>query len=161
MNCALSRADTEDDISCTPARGRIKLAAGGGLVQEDCIRSWFYRRHFAQTCGIHVERDPSGKGLIAKATLLPGHLNGSGHVHGGFIYTMADTAGGSNARLYANNVTTLDSDFHFLTNNATRELVGRAEMIREGGSVIVLRVKVIGDTGEVFAEGTFTYYVLD
>jgi uncharacterized protein (TIGR00369 family) len=130
------------------------------MTHEDIIKRYDNNR-FAQTCGIHVEREPGGKGLVANATLMPGHLNGSGHVHGGFIYTMADTAGGSNARLYANSVTTLDSDFHFLTNNATRELTGRAELIREGGSVIVLRVRVLGDTGDIFGEGTFTYYVLD
>ena len=130
------------------------------MTREDIIKR-YEKNRFAQTCGIHVEPDPVGKGLIARAELLPGHLNGSGHVHGGFIYTIADSAGGSNARLYANSVTTLDSDFHFLVNSATRELIGRAELIREGGSVIVLRVRVTGDTGDVFAEGTFTYYVID
>lgn len=130
------------------------------MTREDIIKR-YEKNRFAETCGIRVEADPIGKGLVARAALMPGLLNASGHIHGGFLYTMADTAGGSNARLYANTVTTLDSDFHFLVNNATREIIAKAELIREGGAVIVLRVKVMGDTGEVFAEGTFTYYVID
>ncbi len=39
-------------------------------------------------------------------------------------------------------------------------LYGNAELIRNGGKVLVLRIKITDDISEVFAEGTFTYYKL-
>jgi len=130
---------------------------GYGMTGEDIIK-YYGNGRFASYCGISLSEDVHDGSISAKAEVLPQYMNGSGHVHGGFIYTLADVTGGANCRRFCDRVTTLDSDFHFLSNYATRFLYGEAAVVRIGGKVIVLRVTIKGDTGEPFAEGLFTYY---
>lgn len=124
------------------------------------IIEYYNRSRFVEMCGIEFEENLRDGSITSRVEVLPHHMNGSGHLHGGMLFTIADSTGGANARIYADRVTTLDSDFHFLTSNTTRYLYGSAELIRNGGKVIVLRVYVKDDLGETFAEGTFTYYKL-
>lgn len=128
------------------------------MSTEEIIR-YYNNSRFVEHCGIKLtaRADDRIEGCIE---VMPMHLNGSGHLHGGLLFTLADTVGGANSRRYADHITTLDSDFHFLTSNTTRFLYGNAELIRNGGKVLVLRIKITDDTSEVFAEGTFTYYKL-
>ncbi|SFG68366.1 PaaI family thioesterase [Oribacterium sp. WCC10] len=124
------------------------------------IIDYYNRSRFVETCRIEFEENTRDGSICSKVEVLPMHMNGSGHIHGGMLFTIADSTGGANARRYADKVTTLDSDFHFLTSKTTRYLYGTAELVRNGGAVTVLRVKVTDDNGETFAEGTFTYYKL-
>ncbi|MBP3239452.1 PaaI family thioesterase [Oribacterium sp. P6A1] len=124
------------------------------------IIDYYNRSRFVELCGIKFEENLSDGSITSKVEVMPMHMNGSGHIHGGMLFTIADSTGGANSRRYADRVTTLDSDFHFLTSKTTRYLYGSAELIRNGGKIIVLRVFVKDDNGETFAEGTFTYYKL-
>ncbi len=124
------------------------------------IIDYYNRSRFVENCGIKFEENTRDGSIMSKTEILPMHMNGSGHIHGGALFTIADSTGGANARRFADHVTTLDSDFHFLVSKTTRYLYGTAELIRNGGSVIVLRVSIKDDIGEKFAEGTFTYYKL-
>ena len=123
------------------------------------ILDYYIRSRFVEHCGIEFEEKQDGS-IITITEVMPMHLNGSGHIHGGMLFTIADTTGGANARRYSDHLTTLDSDFHFLTSNTTRYLYGSAELIRNGGAIIVMKVYIKDDNGETFAEGTFTYYKL-
>ena len=130
-------------------------------MTKDQILKHYETSGFRKACGIHIDYDSRSDSFTGWLEVLPMHLNGSGHIHGGLLYTLADNVGGANARQYSDHVTTLDSDFHFLSSTATRYLRGRSELIRNGGAIVVLQIRLYDDCDEVLAEGTFTYYKLD
>ena len=124
------------------------------------IIDYYIKSRFVEHCGIDFEENSQDGSITTITEVMPMHMNGAGHVHGGMLFTIADTTGGANARRYTDHLVTLDSDFHFLTSNTTRYLYGTAELIRNGRAVIVMKVYIKDDNGETFAEGTFTYYKL-
>ncbi len=86
------------------------------------------------------------------------HLNPVGSVHGGCIFTLADTTAGSAASSYGIQVTTLDSTIHFLRPGLdTSCLYAEAVEIKHGKRVSVYSVDVTDDRGELLAHAAFTY----
>jgi acyl-CoA thioesterase len=112
---------------------------------------------FMKHCGIELVPGENDT-ICAQIEVTPDHLNPYSLVHGGLLYTMADIAAGATARKYAATPVTLNSDFHFLQNVSSGVVTARAEVVRAGLTVIVLRVRVSSDNGKELAEGTFTYY---
>lgn len=114
------------------------------------------KKQFILYCGIEVVEEEGG--CYTRVEIAPEHLNPYGIVHGGLMYTMADTATGLTAGKYIDVPVTLDSDFHFLSNVSSGVLTAKAEIIKGGKHVMWLRVRVVADDKLVLAEGTFTYY---
>ena len=113
-------------------------------------------RGYIPYCGIEVIEEE--KECYTRTEIRPEHLNPYGMVHGGLMYTMADTATGLTAGKYMDVPVTLDSDFHFVRNVSSGVLTAKAEIIRDGKHVMWLRVRVVADDEILLAEGTFTYY---
>lgn len=107
--------------------------------------------------GVELLRDEDGS-YFTRAQIEPVHHNPYGIAHGGLLYTMADIASGVTARQYGTNPVTLDSDFHFLSNVSTGTLTARAEVVRAGRTVAVVRARITNETGKILADGTFTFY---
>ena len=119
---------------------------------------------------LRVNRNAFANLIGLEATeLLPGYCRGTlpvredllnpiGSVHGGLLFTAADTIGGTAACSNGWVHTTLDSSFHFL-----RPAMGiarvdiEANVIKNGKRVVVCEVKVADEKGAVLAEGIFTY----
>ncbi|MCD7929274.1 MAG: PaaI family thioesterase [Clostridiales bacterium] len=117
------------------------------------------QNQFIQLCGIHLLEDQEGR-YYAQAQATPQVHNPYGIVHGGLLYTMADMVAGATARQHGRHPVTLDSNMHFLRNVTSGVLTARAEVVRAGGSVAVLRARVYGGEGValLLAEGTFTFF---
>lgn len=113
-------------------------------------------RGYIPYCGIEVIEEE--KECYTRTEIRPEHLNPYGMVHGGLMYTMADTATGLTAGKYMDVPVTLDSDFHFVRNVSSGVLTAKAEIIRGGKHVMWLRARVVADDEILLAEGTFTYY---
>lgn len=87
--------------------------------------------------------------------------NPIGSVHGGCLFTIADTAGGAAASSYGYHITTVDSSFYYLRAGLdTRSLKAAAEVIKHGKRMTVVRVSVEDQDGVVLAEGIFNYMSL-
>lgn len=112
---------------------------------------------FLKLCGIEMHQDKDGS-IYAQAEVTPKIQNPYGIAHGGLLFTMADIATGVTAWQYGTAPVTLDSDFHFLRNVSSGTITARAEVVRAGRTIIVLRSKVTSDSGLLLAEGSFTYY---
>lgn len=113
------------------------------------------QNQFIRLCGIQLLEDPEGN-YYAQTQVTSQIHNPYGIVHGGLLYTMADMVSGATARQYGKHPVTLDSDMHFLRNVSSGTLTARAELVRAGGSVAVIRARVC--CGELLlAEGTFTF----
>lgn len=94
----------------------------------------------------------------SKLPVRKDHMNPVGSVHGGCIFTMADTTAGSAASSYGIQVTTLDSTIHFLRPGLNTDcLYAEAKEIKHGKRVSVYNVEVTDDQGALLASATFTY----
>lgn len=111
---------------------------------------------FVAHCGIEVVREQDT--YCTKVNIEPRHHNPYGIVHGGMLYTMADTAAGYMARELTRSPVTLNSDFHCMRNVPAGIVTARAEVVKAGKHILVLRVRVLADEELLLAEGTFTYY---
>lgn len=99
---------------------------------------------------------------VLEICLKSWHMNILGIVHGGVLYSLADTAGGVAAmtgRDYA--VPTIDGTIHYLkAGKDTSKIIARAEEIRCGRAYSVCECKIYDERETLLATATMTYYHL-
>lgn len=100
---------------------------------------------------------------VLEAEITDNSRNVWGSVHGGFLYTMADTAAGAFARIkYGRRNVTLNGSMNYLrptTHSKTLTAVGRE--IKVGGHVGFFEVNITDDTGALVACAQINMYFLD
>ena len=115
-----------------------------------------FTRHMGIVANILREGYAEGEMEIKKE-----HGNVIGSLHGGVLFTLADTIGGTAASSRGMKVTTVSSDFHFLSAGIdVRKLYATATEIKYGNKLCVYDVKVYSDQQKLLAYGVFTYYNL-
>ena len=88
-------------------------------------------------------------------------MNPVNSVHGGVLFTMIDITGGSAAVSHGENVTTVDADIRYLRPGiGVNKLVCEAEEIKRGRQLLVYRVDVKDEKGNILTAGTVTYMSL-
>lgn len=116
---------------------------------------------FRERVGLTIlERRPGyAKGVIE---VKPWHLNVLGVVHGGVLFTMADTVSGTAAAAghdYA--VPTVNGSINYLkAGRNTTKLIAEAEEIKNGYNFSVVDCKVYDDKEALLATTTMTFYHL-
>lgn len=82
------------------------------------------------------------------------HLN---ICHGGFLYGLADTAGGVASMTDERVSVTVSSSMNFLRPAAGKKLVAEAIKIKTGQSISVFDVKIYDEKNKIVCTSTFTY----
>ena len=82
------------------------------------------------------------------------HLN---ICHGGFLYGLADTAGGVASMTDERVSVTVSSSMNFLRPAAGKKLVAEAIQIKTGQSISVFDVKIYDEKDKMVCTSTFTY----
>lgn len=115
---------------------------------------------FAARIGIRTTKIEEGY-AEGEIDIAPEHGNAVGSVHGGCIFSLADTIGGAAASSHGARVTTISSDFHYLSPalKAVR-LFAAAREIKNGKHIIVCDVEISDVSGKLIAKGTFSYFNL-
>ncbi len=94
-------------------------------------------------------------------TLASKHGNPIGSIHGGVIFTIADTIGGAAATSRGRYVTTLSGNINYLRPAMNcKKLIGESREIKVGKNVCVYDVIITDETGREIAMATMTYYYL-
>lgn len=89
------------------------------------------------------------------------HTNVYGMVHGGAMYTLADTTTGFAARTYGGRVVTLNGSMNYLTGSPdTTKIFCDGRVVRHGRKTIVVSAEVYDEFGTLMANGSYTLYVL-
>lgn len=112
---------------------------------------------FAVRIGYHVTDAAEGfaKGEMDVTPLV---MNPIGSVHGGCLFTVADSTAGMAAASYGEKITTMDADFHFLRPCLhEKKILGVGQVVKHGRRVSVVETTVENEEGVVFAKGTFTF----
>lgn len=87
--------------------------------------------------------------------------NPVGSVHGGVIFSLADTTSGTCAASYGIKMTTLDATIQFLAPVMDQKLlIGEGREIKHGQTVSVIEVRIKDENEKLIASGTFTFYSL-
>lgn len=116
---------------------------------------------FSARLGIYVEELRPGYARAVK-TVTEEDLNPVQVPHGGVYFSLADTACGSAMVAYGTTAVTINCSFSFLKSaQVGSRLTAEARELQSGRSVCVLEARVTGETGELFAVGTFTFRRLD
>lgn len=101
-------------------------------------------------CELSMDADPVHK-----------HGNRYGVIHGGALFTLADTAMGAVGYSIGCKVVTLSSSINFISNSSAKEKVwAKASLIHAGRSTIVTRVMIYDHTGKEMADVTGTMFVI-
>ena len=82
-------------------------------------------------------------------------------VHGGCLFSLADTIGGAAAASHGMRMTTASGDFHYLSPAmGTKMLYAAAKVIKDGKKICVCDVEISDDSGKLVAKGVFSYFNL-
>lgn len=89
------------------------------------------------------------------------HLNVLGGVHGGCLFTLADTTIGASIAAYGSHVTTVSSSINFLKKaQNTSKLIAEATIVKHGKTFSVSNGKIFDDKGNLLATTTMTFFHL-
>ncbi len=81
-------------------------------------------------------------------------LNPYGMIHGGLLYTMIDCTAGITARADGNPYVTQNCYVNYLSNVKDADKVyAESDVIRRGGTVVVVHVRVYAEDGRDLADG--------
>lgn len=89
--------------------------------------------------------------------LAPRHANPMGIVHGGVYFTMMDQVAGTAACTGGGLCRTVNCEVRFLAAAQGDRLISRAEAVRMGRSIAVIRAWVEDAAGTVCADGMYTF----
>lgn len=97
----------------------------------------------------------------AEMNVLTCHLNVLGGVHGGCLFTLADTTMGASIAAYGSHVTTVNSSINFLKKaQNTSKLIAEAKIVKHGRTFSVSDGKIFDDKGNLLATTTMTFFHL-
>lgn len=118
------------------------------------------RNLFARYLGIQIT-DMSFHHAEASMKIIKEYFNPNGSVHGGCLYTISDVVCGAAASTCGYDITTLNSDFHYLKAvKNTGNINAVAECVRAGRTIQVYEARVYDDSNILLANGIFTYMIL-
>ncbi len=134
-------------------------------VEVDCMSEQkegldLAKHGFIQYLGVHVEEVREGycKGIN---TFEEKHGNPIGSVHGGILFSLADTIGGICATASGRIVTTVDADIHYMrAAHIGDTVVTEAKEIKTGKLLSIVEVKTYNAEGKILAATTLTYHYL-
>lgn len=88
------------------------------------------------------------------------HLNPYGSAHGGIIFALADTTGGTAAISAAGqNVVTVSSSINYIGPAVnTKEIIAKGEVIHLGNTTVVVDVMIYTAEGKKVAKSTLTFF---
>lgn len=135
------------------------------MLTDKEIRKWMYERFeenaFMKLADIRLSKVECGYVEFTMDADPKKHGNRYGAVHGGAMFTMADTAMGAVCYSIGAKVVTLSASVNFIRNTKEKEqLVAKAGLIHAGRSTIVCRVEIFDSKGRKMADVTGTMFVV-
>ena len=115
------------------------------------------RNPFSVDAGVEIIEIKEG---YAKAVLRVDErkVNPIGSVHGGCLFTLADTTAGSAATSHGVWMTTLYADFHFMRPALHQKtLYAEANEIKRGANISLYSVSITDEEGAELVRATFTF----
>lgn len=114
---------------------------------------------FARLIGLEITEIGEGT-CRAHMIIEEKHVNPFGTVHGGCLYTLADTTAGTAAASDLRYGPTLNGELYFAhTTAGAKELFCEARVVKNGKTIKLVDFVITDDLGRENARGTLQYYV--
>ncbi len=117
----------------------------------------FRDKNFARECGVRpelVELDRAVTTMVIEDL----HRNPSGMIHGGVLFTLADTTAGIAARADGRMYVTQNAGIQFLAGQRGGTLRAEGTVIHRGRSTCLIRVDITGENGRLLATAELTFF---
>lgn len=129
-------------------------------MKQETKKPILIKDSFAKSLGLRIVELRAGY-CRTELPLRPDHYNPIGSIHGGVMYTVADTSAGTAMGAYGKAVTTLQGNLNYLAPAIGAEkLVSIAQEIKHGRNVSVLQIHIYDEKEKLLCEGTFTFFTL-
>jgi len=90
------------------------------------------------------------------------HINRIGSVHGGAIFSLADTIGGCAAASNGTAAATISGNINYLSPAInTKEIIAVARIIKSGKNILVYNIDLFDEKEKLLATATFTYFAIN
>src|SRR5436190_7845062 len=128
------------------------------MKEPDIINYMYSRDVFSQWLGIEIVEQ--GDGFISlRMQVREEMLNGFNIVHGGIIYSLADSALAFASNASGKHAVSIESSIsHFKTVQTGEILFAHASRLKEGQSISVFHVSVTKENNELVADFKGTVY---
>lgn len=100
---------------------------------------------------------------VCELTIDEKMVNPLGSVHGGVLFSLADITAGTAAVMDGVKVTTLDSQISFLSPaffEKTKHLYAKANKVKAGKTIYVLRVDIYDEQDKLISTASFTFFIM-
>lgn len=105
--------------------------------------------------------DVQDKYCLMEALIDEKSLNAKGIAHGGFLFGLADTAGGIAAITNNRKVVTVNADINYLHPARSKKVIAEACCLKDGSRITVYEVKINDENNILFAKATLSYFYID
>ena len=105
--------------------------------------------------------DYDRKSATMEVVIDENSLNPYGIVHGGLIFTLADTSMGVISRTTGKLAVTLNSQINYLKPGIGNKLISKAKAIKIGKTTALLTADIYDELNNLIASSNATYYFLD
>lgn len=128
------------------------------MVDKEGLLQHFHDNPFLQIN--HMELVDAGEDWAQmELKVYEGSLNPLGLVHGGALFTLADSAGGAAAHTDGRDYVTLSSSFTFLHSALPGDTVrAKGTVRRRGQTTCYVNVDVTNQKEELLASGNYTFF---
>jgi len=121
----------------------------------------FNENAFMKLADVKLEKVECGRCELSMAVDPAKHGNRYGVVHGGALFTLADTAMGAVGYSIGDKVVTLSSSINFISNTSAKEkIIAKAHLEHKGRSTLVCRVEIFDPEGKKMVDVTGTMFVV-
>ena len=128
------------------------------MDQEAFLRLRNKIQGFNQHVGIVITSLEEGK-ATTEVEVKECHINPIGSVHGGMLYSLADTTGGVAASSYGSFVTTVSGEISYLNPAiGVKKLIGKSRELKVGKTIMVYDVDIFDENEKLLATARMTYY---
>ena len=139
-----------------------------GEVNEVVAGDWFeaHRKGCADLLAMHLAKIEIaevkwGYAKLSMAADPKIHGNRYGAVHGGALFTLADTALGAVCYTIGAMVVTMSASINFIKNTMEKEMVtAEATLLHKGRSSVVCKVEIFNQAKELMVEVTGTMFIV-
>ena len=111
---------------------------------------------------LNIELVEKAEGYVkVSMKVLEGYVNRIGSLHGGLLYTLADSACGAAVLTYGNKATTLNGNIDYLKPGiGCKELTAEARVIKHGSHVSVVDCQIRNEKEELLATARLSFFDL-
>jgi len=129
------------------------------------IPAWMHDRFaenpFMHLAKIEIAEVKWGYAKLSMAADPKIHGNRYGAVHGGALFTLADTALGAVCYTIGAMVVTMSASINFIKNTMEKEMVtAEATLLHKGRSSVVCKVEIFNQAKELMVEVTGTMFIV-